>query len=71
MPQRPKVLMRCPVCFSHENDVVMVREGEDGFYCVKCGFRGGKDVVCDMYDDLRKKYRLIHTRVTVEDMREM
>jgi len=47
------------------------RRSEDGFYCVKCGFRGSKDVVRDMYDDLRKKYRLIHTRVTVEDMREM
>ncbi len=69
MPERPKVLMRCPVCFSRENDVVLMWDGE--FYCIKCGFVGSEAVVRDMYDDLRKKYRLIHTRVTVEQQRNM
>jgi Zn ribbon nucleic-acid-binding protein len=63
--------MRCPVCFSRENDVVMVREGEDDFYCVKCGFRGSEDVVRDMYTDLQKKYRLMTRRITLDDLQTM
>lgn len=61
-------MMRCPVCFSRENDVVLFREG-DGYYCIKCGFTGTGIVVREMYADLRNKYRWISTRLTVDDQR--
>lgn len=60
--------MRCPVCFSRENDVVLFREGDE-FYCAKCGFQGGDAAVRGMYADLQKKYRLIKRRVTLEELR--
>ena len=61
--------MRCPVCFSRENDVVLFREGDE-LYCVKCGFRGGETTVREMYADLQKKYRLLKRRVTLEELRK-
>jgi len=62
------VSMRCPVCFSRENDVVLFREGER-YYCVKCSFAGSEADVRAMYADLRNKYRWITRRVTLEELR--
>jgi len=62
--------MRCPVCFSRENDVVLFREG-DRLYCIKCSFTGTEAEVREMYGRMRIKYRLIAERVTLEDLREM
>jgi ribosomal protein S27AE len=68
--QQAAIRMRCPVCFSRENDVVLLQEGAR-YYCPKCGFHGTETDVWDMYADLRKKYRLITTRVTLEEQRAM
>ena len=69
MPENRQIVrMRCPVCFSRENDVVLLRDGDE-HYCVKCGFVGDEVAIRAAYADLRKKYRLIATRVTVEEQR--
>ena len=37
-PQELRLIQRCPVCFSREIDVLLIREGDERHYCVKCGF---------------------------------
>jgi hypothetical protein len=41
--------------------------GPREWYCPKCSFHGSEHEVRGMYADLRKKYRLMATRLTVED----
>jgi hypothetical protein len=68
------IRLRCPVCFSRENDVVLFinnADKENRFYCVKCSFHGTEADVREMYADMRKKYRLMTTRMTLEDQRNL
>jgi len=67
---RENVILRCPVCFARENDVVLLREDKT-FYCVKCGFEGDEARVRELYADQQKKYRWRARRVTLEEQREM
>ncbi len=66
-----KLTWRCPVCFARENDVTLFRAGENHFYCPKCSFNGSMVDIQEMYADLRKKYRLVLTRVSLEELRTM
>ncbi|MBK9207451.1 MAG: hypothetical protein IPL71_03735 [Anaerolineales bacterium] len=50
---RENIILRCPVCFARENDVVLLREGVM-FYCVKCGFEGDEARVRELYADQQK-----------------
>jgi Zn ribbon nucleic-acid-binding protein len=63
--------MRCPVCFSREIDVVMLRENDEDHYCVKCGFRGTRAETLGMYRDIQKKYHWMRRRLTVEDQKAL
>jgi Zn ribbon nucleic-acid-binding protein len=63
-------IMRCPVCFSRDIDVLMEQEGSD-HYCVKCGFRGPESEVRGMYKDIQKKFHGNLRRFTLEDQRAM
>ncbi len=63
-------MLRCPVCFARENDVVLLRNGET-LYCVKCSFEGTEKVVRELYADQQKKYRWRARRVTLEEQREL
>jgi len=63
--------MRCPVCFSRDIDVLMEREGDDGHYCVKCGFRGQESEVRGMYKDIQKKFHWNLRRLTLEQQRDL
>ncbi len=65
-----KMSLRCPVCFSREIDVVLYREGE-AYYCIKCGFSGRESEIRSRYDDIRKKYRLMRRRLSLEDQERM
>jgi hypothetical protein len=72
---RPKLKLRCPVCFNRENDVLLLErsalEGETlSLYCIKCGFSGDEARVREFYRDARKKYRLLTTRLTLEELRQ-
>ncbi|GIK44055.1 MAG: hypothetical protein BroJett011_78880 [Chloroflexota bacterium] len=67
---RKVVVLRCPVCFARENDVVLLRDG-GGFYCVKCSFEGDEARVRELYADQQKKYRWRARRVTLEEQREL
>ncbi len=63
-----QVTYRCPVCFSRENDVVLQKDAEGKYYCVKCSFHGTQEKIKEMYGDLKKKYRFMLTRLSFEDL---
>lgn len=65
------LILRCPVCFSRENDVVLHRKTDGSLYCVKCSFTGDDELVQEMYRDLKKKYKLMTTRITLEDLEKL
>jgi hypothetical protein len=64
-PEKP-IIFRCPVCFSRENDVYMLRDG-DILYCPRCSYTGTENETREFYSDLRKKYRWILKRLTIEE----
>jgi hypothetical protein len=66
----PKLKLRCPVCYSRENDVLLGQQGT-ALYCLKCGFSGNEARVREFYRDGRKKYLLINQRLTLEELRAM
>ena len=65
--QQEQVVMRCPVCFGREIDVLLLRTGEE-LYCVKCSFRGTPPDVRVMYAAHRQKYKNRARRVRVEEL---
>jgi len=67
---RKSVILRCPVCFARENDVVLLRDGDD-FYCVKCSFTGSETRVRELYADQQKKYRWRQRRLTLDEQRAL
>ncbi len=70
-PQLRKVL-RCPVCFARETDVTLFKAPDRAeYYCVKCSYHGTKEEVAEMYMDLRKKYRWIRRRLTLDELRTL
>ena len=66
MGEKNLITYRCPVCFARENDIVI--HNYNGIYrCIKCSFFGTEAELKNMYEDLRKKYTLRTTRITIED----
>ena len=67
--------LRCPVCFNRENDVLLLERPRSDIstrklYCIKCGFTGDEALVREFYRDARKKYHLLTTRLTLEQLRQ-
>ena len=67
MAEKKLITYRCPVCFARENDVV-IRQYDGVYRCVKCSFFGSEEDIRSMYAELRKKYRLRTTRITLTDL---
>lgn len=63
-------IMRCPVCFSRDIDVLMEQEPQ-GHYCIKCGFRGAESEVRALYKDVQKKFHWNLRRLTLDDQRAL
>jgi len=64
-------IMRCPVCFSRDTDVLMLREESCRHYCTKCSFRGEESEVRGMYRDIQKKFHWMTKRLTLEEQRKL
>jgi len=62
--------MRCPVCFARENDVTLMNNGTE-YYCVHCSYHGNAEQIAGMYADIRRKYRWIQRRVTLDELRKL
>lgn len=69
--EKEQLTLRCPVCFARDNDVVLHRREDKSLYCVKCSFTGDEKMVKEMYADLKKKYRLVSRRMTLEEIEKM
>ncbi|MEE0421029.1 MAG: hypothetical protein UDG86_13375 [Lachnospiraceae bacterium] len=68
--QKKNLIYRCPVCFARENDVILHKKKDDTYYCVKCSFTGTENDIRKMYEDMKKKYRLITRRITIDMLEE-
>lgn len=68
--QKKQLIYRCPVCFARENDVVLRQKDDGAYYCVKCSFTGNEEEIQDMYRDMKKKYKLMTTRITLEELEQ-
>lgn len=64
-------LMRCPVCFSRDTDVLMIHTGTDFHYCTKCSFQGLESEIRGMYRDIQKKFHNMGKRITLEEQRSL
>jgi DNA-directed RNA polymerase subunit RPC12/RpoP len=67
---KTKMIYRCPVCFNTTVDIPLINEG-DNFRCLKCSFTGTKNDVIEMYNDFKKRYRLMDSRITLEQQIKM
>ncbi len=68
---KKQIIYRCPVCFARENDVVLHKNADNSYYCVKCSFTGSETQIEELYADMKKKYRLMTTRLTLADLEKM
>ena len=68
MSEQSHVSMRCPVCLSRDIDVVLYHDGQK-YYCIKCSYTGQEEEIRGMYAALRRKFRWIRKRVTMEEYR--
>lgn len=66
-----RLSMRCPVCFSREIDVLMIPDGTGRHRCAKCSFSGTEKQVRALYRDIRKKYRWMGKRLTLDAQRAL
>lgn len=69
--EKNKVDKRCPVCFSRENDVLLIYDGDDRYRCTRCSFTGTAGEIHGMYFDLQKKFHGIARRLTLEEQLRM
>ena len=69
--EKSPLIFRCPVCFARENDVVLRQRPDGRYYWIKCSFTGTEDDIRDMYRDMKKKYRLITTRIPLEELEKL
>ncbi len=71
MSDHPKKLMyRCPLCLFGGNDVYL-KQTDEVYSCMKCSFTGSEADIIAMYDDYRKRYRLMEHRITLDMQRKM
>lgn len=69
--EQNKVDKRCPVCFSRENDVLLLHDGQGHYRCPHCSFTGTAGEIHGMYFDLMKKYHGLLRRLTLEQQLQM
>ena len=70
MSEQSHVSMRCPVCLARDIDVVLYHDGRK-YYCIKCAYTGQEEEIRQTYAALRRKFRWIRRRVTLEEYRAL
>ncbi|MFM9330552.1 hypothetical protein [Paenibacillus mesotrionivorans] len=64
------LVYRCPLCLHAGNDVTLRQEQGD-YRCLRCSFTGSREDILDLYEDYRKRYKLMGSRVTLEMQQKM
>ena len=58
-----KLNYRCTICFMRDLDIDMFYNKETGIYsCIRFLFRGTEEVVLQVNQDVRKKYKAMYKR---------
>lgn len=65
------VIYRCPMCLNTLNDVTIFPDEDGIFRCLKCGYNGDYENLMQKYAQFRSKYKLLKTRITLEEQRKM
>ena len=65
------VILRCPACLDMLNDVVIDMYDDGKYHCVKCGYVATHEELFADYAKFRERYKLIGTRLTLEDQRKL
>ncbi len=65
------VIYKCPMCFNNMNDVPIDKYPDGIYRCMKCGYNGDFDTLMKHYDAFRSRYKLMKTRITLEELRKM
>ncbi len=59
---------RCPACFMRDLDIDMFYDKDkDEYYCLRCQFTGSEEDVLAMNEQIKKKYKVMLKRITVDD----
>ena len=74
MSENNEVVMKiykCPLCFNRQIDVI-IDPDENGVYrCTKCGYNDTFDGLMKSYAEFKKRYKLLGTRLTLEEQRKL
>lgn len=62
------IIYRCPICLAREIDIVLHHTQDERYYCTKCSFTGTEADIRNHYEVLRQKFRLMQTRLTLEEI---
>ena len=66
-----ETIVRAFSCLGTLNDVTIFAD-KDGIYrCLKCGYNGNYENLMEQYARFRSKYKLMKTRLTLEEQRRM
>ncbi len=69
--KKENIIYKCPACFNSINDVIIDRD-ENGIYrCMKCGYNDDHEGLMKKYAEFRSRYKLKTVRLTLEDQRKM
>ncbi len=63
------IIYKCPCCFNRFIDVPIDKDGDGIYRCMKCGFNGTLGDMLELYANFKKRYRLMATRLTLEEQR--
>jgi len=61
------LIFRCPYCFARGNDSVYLEHDEvtNEYYCPRCVFEGDEAALIEAYNDYKKRYKFITTRLNL------
>ncbi len=68
---KENIIYKCPACFCTLNDVIIDRDADGIYRCMKCGYNDTHEGLMTKYAEFRSRYKLKATRITLEDQRKM
>lgn len=66
-----RVNFRCPVCLSALTDILLEKNTDGTFRCIKCSYIGTRENIIERYAQFRSKYKRRFDRITLDEQRRM